>query len=91
MGASPLTSRAPRRGRNCYICPAFSGVPNTKRREKITSGYLTSAISGAWMRVELLRTSDIVVGPQRKVWGKNHKWPPHPYLLGGVEEGGLTT
>ena len=29
---SPLPSRGPKRGRNCYVTPAFSGVPN-KREE----------------------------------------------------------
>ena len=36
----------PKRGRKCYITPAFSGVPNAKRGEKIRSGYLTPAFSG---------------------------------------------
>ena len=36
----------PRRGWKCYISPAFSGVPNAKRGEKIRSGYLTPAFSG---------------------------------------------
>ena len=33
-------------GRKCYITPAFSGVPNAKRGDKIRSGYLTPAVSG---------------------------------------------
>ena len=32
---SPLASQGPKRGRNCYVIPAFSGVPNAKRGEKI--------------------------------------------------------
>ena len=52
MAASPLFCRGPKRGRKCYITPAFSGVPNAKRREE------------------------------------NEKWLPHPYFLGGLEEGG---
>ena len=53
VAASPLPSRGPKRGRKCYITPAFSGVPN--------------------------------IGVQ------NHKWLPHPYLLGGPKEGGSAT
>ena len=29
-----LTSWEPKRGRKCYVTPAFSGVPNAKRGEK---------------------------------------------------------
>ena len=28
VAASPLPSRGPKRGRKCYVTPAFSGVPN---------------------------------------------------------------
>ena len=49
--ASALLSRKPKRGQKCYVTPAFSGVPNAKRKEqnqkwpptkrnKIRSGYL---------------------------------------------------
>ena len=40
MGASPLPSRGPKKGRTCYVTPAFWGVPNAKRVEKIRHGYL---------------------------------------------------
>ena len=30
-----MPSREPKRGRNLYVTPAFSGVPNTKRADKI--------------------------------------------------------
>ena len=45
VATSPLPSRGPRRGRKCYVIPAFSGVPDAKRREKFRSGYLTPAFS----------------------------------------------
>ena len=32
LAASSLPSRGPRRGRKCYITPAFSRVPNTKQK-----------------------------------------------------------
>ena len=28
LAASPLPSREPKRGRKCYVTPAFSGIPN---------------------------------------------------------------
>ena len=34
MLASILTSWQPKRGQKCYVTPACSGVPNTKRREQ---------------------------------------------------------
>ena len=54
MAASPLPSQGPKRGRKCYVTPAFPGIPNAKRGEgnqkrsptkgnKIRSGYLTPA------------------------------------------------
>ena len=36
MATSPLSSRGPTSGRNCYVTPAFSGVPN--KGDKIKSG-----------------------------------------------------
>ena len=41
----PLPSRGPKRGQNCYVTPAFSGVPT--RGDKIRIGYLTHAFSEA--------------------------------------------
>ena len=45
LATSPLPSRGPKRGRECYITPAFSGAPNAIRRERIKSGYLSSIFS----------------------------------------------
>ena len=66
MATSPVHSRGPKRGQNCYIIPAFSGIPNAKRGEKIRSGYLTLAFSGAQKRAELLRNPCILGNPQRQ-------------------------
>ena len=33
MVVSVLISWQPKRGRKCYVTPAYSGVPNAKRRE----------------------------------------------------------
>ena len=81
MATSPLPSQGPKRGRNCYVTPAFSGIPNAKRREKIRSGYLTRAFAGAQKRAELLRNPCILGDPQRQARGQNQKWLPHPCLL----------
>ena len=44
MATSPLPRRRPRGGRNCYVTPAFSGVP--KRGDKIRISYLTLPCRG---------------------------------------------
>ena len=38
VASSPLHSWGPKRGRNCYVAPAFTEIPNAKRREKFGSG-----------------------------------------------------
>ena len=86
-----LPSRGPKRGRNCYVTPAFSAVPNAKRGEKIKIGCLSVVFSGAQKRVEVLRNPCILGGPQRQAQGENQKWLPHPCLLGGPKEGGIAT
>ena len=75
MAASALPSRGPKRGRNCYVTLAFSGVPKAKRGENIKIGCLTPAFSGAQKRAELLRNPCILRGPQRQARGENQKWP----------------
>ena len=34
MATSTLHSQGPKRGRNCYVTPAFSGIPNAKLGDK---------------------------------------------------------
>ena len=46
MAPSPVPSRGPKRGRNCYITPAFSGVPCAKRADKLRIGHLTRGFLG---------------------------------------------
>ena len=91
MAASPLPSRGPKTGRKCYVIPAFSGVPNAKRGEKIRSGCLTPTFSRAQSGAEVLRNPCILGGPQHQAQGENQKWLPHPYLLGGPKQGGSAT
>ena len=59
----------PKRGRKCYITPAFSGVPNAKRGDKIRSGYLTPAVSGVPNKGDKIK-----VGPEE---GGNATSPLH--------------
>ena len=47
VATSHMPSRGPKRMHNSYVTPAFSGVPNAKRGDKIRSGHLTDAFSGA--------------------------------------------
>ena len=85
VATSPLLSPGPKRGRNCYVAPAFSRVPN--KGDKIRSGCITPAFSGAQKRAELLRNPCILGGPRQT--GQNQKWLPHPCLLGGPKGGGI--
>ena len=64
MTTPTLPLRGPKRRRNCYITPAFSGIPNAKRGDKIRSGYLTPAFSGAQKRAGLLCNPCILGDPQ---------------------------
>ena len=59
----------PKRGRKCYITPAFSGVPNAKRGDKIRSGCLTPAFSGVPNKGDKIK-----VGPKE---GGNATSPLH--------------
>ena len=66
----------------------FSGVPNAKRGEKIRSGYLSPAFSGAQNTAESLRSPCILRGHQRQARRENQKWLPHPCVLRVPKEGG---
>ena len=87
VAISPLPSPGPKRGRNCYVTPSFSGVPN--KWDKIRSGYLTPAFLGTQKRAELLCNPWILGGPQQR--GQKQKWLPHPCLPMGPQEGGIAT
>ena len=76
---SPLPSRGPTLEHRCYVTHVFSEVPI--KRDKIKSGYLNPAFSGAHMRVEVLRSPCVLGGPHKR--GQNQKWLPHPCLLRG--------
>ena len=91
MATSHLHSRGPKKGRNCYATPAFSGIPNAKRGDKIRSGYLTPAFSRAQKRAELLHEPCILGDPQCQAPSENQKWLPHLCLLGGPKTGGSAT
>ena len=95
---SPLHSRAsptPRAGSKIGSAPP-------KKGNKIRSGCLTPAFSGAQRRAKMLHLPSILGGPQRQAWGpksevhpnkgeQNQKCLPHPCLLGGPKEGGNAT
>ena len=88
MTTPPLPLRGPKSRRNCYVAPAFSGIPNAKRGDKIRSGYLTPAFSGAQKRAELVRNPCILGDPQPQARGENQKWLPDPCILKRPKEGG---
>ena len=73
--ATPPPSWGPKRGRICYVTPTFSGIPNTKHGQqnqkwsptkgnKIRSGCLTPAFSGAQKRAEMLHHPCILRSPR---------------------------
>ena len=66
MAASPLLCEAPKRGRKCYVTPAFSGVPNAKRGENIRSGCLTPTFSEAQKRAKCYVTRALLGVPNAK-------------------------
>ena len=80
MASSPMPSRGPKRGRQCCVTPAFSGIPNAKHEvqnqkwsptkgKKITSGCLNSAVSGARKRAEMLCQSSVLGDPKWQAQG----------------------
>ena len=73
MATSPLPSQGPTRRRNCYGTRAFSGLPHAKKREKIRSGYLTPAFSGAYKTAKLLRNPCILGVPNPKNGDKSSR------------------
>ena len=81
----------PRRGPSCYLTAAFSRIPKPKRADKIRSGYLTPAFSGAQKKAELPRKPYLLGGAQPQEQKQNQKWLPHPCLLWGTKEGGIST
>ena len=87
VAASPLPSQGPKIGRNCYVTPAFSGVPNTKCVEKIRSGCLTRAFSDVHKRAELLRNPYILQGPQHQVRGTKSEVVTSPLPSWGPKRG----
>ena len=56
---------------------------------KIRSGCLTPAFSGDQKRAVSLSNPCDLRDPQQR--GQNHKWIPHPCLLGGPQVGGIAT
>ena len=101
VDASPLPPRGATNGRICYITLAYSGDPQTKG-DKIRSGCLTFAFSGAQKKTEMLRHPCILGHLQRKgnkirsgrltlAFSGAHKWAGklrHPCILGAPHRKG---
>ena len=73
LATSPLPSQGPKGGRNCYVTPAFSRVP--QKGDTIRIGCLTPAFSGA-RKIEEGSKSELVASSL-------------PALLGGRIEVGI--
>ena len=76
MATSPLPSRGPGNGCNCYVTLALSGVSG--RGEKGKTSYFTPAFS----------SNPYVLGSCRKR-GQNRKWLHHPCLLKNPKWAGI--
>ena len=83
--ASPPPSTGPTNARNCCVTHAISNVP--KQGNKIKSGYLTTAFSGAPKRAVLLRNHCILGGPQRQARGTKSEVPASPLPSRGPTNG----
>ena len=75
VAASPSPSRGPKKGRKCYVNPAFSGMPNAGRREQNQN------------RPPNKTKTEVVPNKEER----NQKWLPPPCLLKGPKEGGNAT
>ena len=87
VAISPLPSWGPKRGRKCYITPAFSRVPH--KVNKIRSGCLTPAFWGVKRGRKCYLTPAFLGVPNKGA--QDQKWLPHAYLLGGPKEGRSAT
>ena len=90
----------PKRG--TYATSPLDSTGSPTKGDKIVSGCLTHAFSGAQKRALMLHHPCILADPQRQARGvksevvpnkgeQNWKWFPHPYLLGGPKEGANAT
>ena len=84
MVTSPPSSWGPKRGQNCDVSPAFSGV--SKRGEIIRISCLNPTFAEAQKKAELLRNPCILSWPQCQARGENQNWVCHPYLLKGPKK-----
>ena len=86
----PCLLGGPKKGRKCYVTPAFLGIPIAKRGEqnqkrspikgnKSRSGYLTPAFLGAQKRAQMLRHPCILGEPEHQVWGAKSEVVPNQW------------
>ena len=85
MATSPLPSRGAKRGRNSYISPAFSGVPN--KEEENQKWLPHPCLLGGAKSAAVLRNPCISGDPQQG--GQHQNLLPHSCLLVGPKEGGI--
>ena len=84
VAASNLPSQGPKWGRNGTAPLRSRGSPTKENKEKIMSGCLTLAFSGAQQGAETLRHSCILGVPNKGE--QNQKWMPHCCLFKGPKE-----
>ena len=82
MATSPLPSQGPKKGWNCYVTSAFSGVPNAKRGEIIRIGDLSRALSRAQKRENCYVTTTLLGVPNAMRGKKIRSGYLNPVFLG---------
>ena len=97
VATSPMHCWRPKRGRDCYVTPAFSGIPNAQcadpnhkwyptKGNKMRSGRLTLSTSGLKRGRKRYVTLTFSGIPNAQHGEQNQKWLPHGCLLKGSKE-----
>ena len=80
VATSPLPSRWPKRGQDCYVTPIFLG--NADKGDKIRSGYLTHAFSGVPNKGDKIRSGCLT--PTFSLPQKRGELLRNAFVLGGL-------
>ena len=88
VAASPPPSRGPKRGRECYVTPAFSGVPNTKRGEQNQKWLPHPCLLGGPKEGGNATSPLHSRGPQSQVRGTKSEVDTSPLPSRGLKRGG---
>ena len=80
VAASPVPSRTSTRGRNCYVTPAFSGIPNAKHGEQNQKWLPHPCLLGGPKEGGMATSPLHSRGPQRRARGTKSEVAASPLL-----------